>query len=644
MDDSDSVQGLATVALLKSYYDRGQDYFQMFVPFVENAIENIGKRRFTLGDVKQSVSSQYSLTIPDHTLKKLVGRCVKNYNDLNRHEGHYVIDGDIPTTDIQGQRENTKAKLNKLANALQEYAEDRGVFYTSSDDAAASLFNFIRLFQQNILLDKRDPYRESGSIDKETKVIARFIHDKCSNNPGLYSCLDIVLKGYTLQDAMFLRNLSTPEKTFNDLTVYLDSGFLFGLLGYEGKSHERAYNETVSLLKKTGASLRCFERTIAEMKRVLEVYEHKLATSERREDLYQTPLTRYFLHHRKTPSDIEQIIALLENNILEYGIEIDLTPDRVDKYTLDEEKLAEMLSDDNGELDTYSDRVKHDVDCTAAIVTLRRKHEPDRLSNARAVFASTSVRMVRTVKEWYEDEDMSGVSSVLTMSEIANRAWLKQPSAASDLKMNELVALCYSALRPSENAWKKFLSRLEDLVESGEIGSDEAAAIVASRITDKSLSKAEEQTELDESSLDDVIYRVKKKYKEEADERVEKVRREANQQVEEAEEERERISNELREQNKKTEKLESSLHRLIKLVSYVSSSIIFYTCITIIAIASFARVPNLLYPFNVPRIVSNGLITVLIILAFLNISYGVTLNKARYRIENYLEKKIRDYI
>jgi hypothetical protein len=627
----------------------------MFMPFVERAIGSLNRNRFTSDQVKSELQNKYGLQIPDITLSKMLNR-FKSRNDVIKEAGSYVIQSKIEFKGLESVREEAGVKLSTLSRELRQFASEKGITYTSEDDAASALFDFLERFHSDVLLRNGSP-QSPGNVDRETKVLSRFIYEECQSDNNLYNCLNTVVVGYTLQDALTLSNISTPPKEFEGLEVYFDSGFLFGLLGFEGEAHERAFTETTQLLRRTGARLRCFRTTVDEMERILDVYRRKLHTVKGRSELRPTPLTRYFLGSNSTSGDVEEIIALLDESLTEKGIQIRERPKRNSRYTLDEDDLYVRLSKDsdkNKENDEeqrrqITPRVDHDVDCTAAILTLRHGQRPPDLDSTSAVFASTSKSTVDTICEWHKHQS-NGISPVLRVSEVSNRAWLKRPSAATDLKMNELVALCYAALRPSDEAWSKFKSRLEKMVEAGKINSDEKAALVASKFTDRALSEAEEEAELDESTLDEVIFRVKEKYSQEAKERIQQVKDEAEseiadleQELQEAEEERDRQARDATRQEKK-------LDSLIGLLASAVANTAYYGAAMFLVIGLYTGLPESLrfdlLNINVPYAnkIFSGLALVVLILNFFNLLFGLNLENAKEICRRKVAKWMRDKV
>jgi hypothetical protein len=245
----------------------------------------------------------------------------------------------------------------------------------------------------------------------------------------------------------------------------------------------------------------------------------------RRESLHPTPVTRYFLTNHYTPSDSVQEIALLDQKISKAGLRISIAPERKVEYILDEKDLSNRLRRPHETIN--EPRVVHDVDCMAAILTLRAGKTATDLERAKVVFLTTTAKLVATVRKWYEDNDGSGIAPVVYYRAAANLAWVKNPAYAGDLKLHEIIALCRAALQPRPETWDRFLRYLRELEASGEVTSDEVAAVIASELTDQVLFAAEEDGDVEAEDLREVVERVKESFREKAQQEVRAASQEA---------------------------------------------------------------------------------------------------------------------
>lgn len=521
-DHAAKVKGLTTVALLKANYDAGMDYLEMYMPFVTEAIVCLSKREFNTAEIRDQLDHLFGLIIPLEIIKTLLKRAVKK-KYVRREGGKYFqIQDNLKAPSIDSQKKQVERELLTLGNALQEFAATKG-YNITQEDALSWLFAFLHEHQIELLLD--DEYNEknlrTGMLDlKQTRVVARFIQDRCLKDPQLAKHLENVLTGFVLQNTLLLKDVGSPSKTFSNLTVYFDSGFLLALLGWKGEAIKLANREILDLLKATNARCAVFDKTVWEMKRILSFYESHLATSRGRDKLWQNAITRHVLSSGLGPSDIKQAIGLLEFRLgREYGINIVQTPRRIPKYTFDEVDLTERFKGigDSGD----EPRILHDVDCIAAVLTIRRGIQPVTLNNAKAVFATGNGQVFQTVNKWFIDSGEKGISPIVHQLTLSNIAWLKRPETGSKLKLHELVALCAAALRPFRKTWERFLKHLRHLENTGELSSDESVSIVASSFTDRVLVEMEDREEdMDAASLTEVVDRVKDGYRQEAEKKI----------------------------------------------------------------------------------------------------------------------------
>ncbi len=514
------VRGLATVALLKTQYDQGHDHIEMFMPFVVDALDGLGAV-FTTEAARDEVLSRHGLKIPLETMGTLLNRAKKR--DLIRREGGaYHKEAGSHANEIEATAAQIHGEHQFLAQRFLEFAHDEEQTLEGPDEALSLVFSFLAQNEVELLLDQDVDLADlvpSGPSKHRARLAARFLRDVAMKDERLSSLLQRMLEGFVLQNALLLKDISSLSRQFSDLSVFYDSGFLFGLLGLLGGPQEEVCRESVELLQAAGARLGVFPKTLEEMRGILALYERKLATQAGRESLRPTPLTRHLLTSRATPSELRQISALLEQTLRDTGIQPTPSPSRVARFTLDEASLSNSLKRDDETIN--EPRVVHDVDCIAAVLTLRGGKEPSAIDSARAIFATDSGKVIRTVVEWYRAQGKGGVPPIIYHTTLSNLAWLKRPASGAKLKVHELVALCSAALQPDRTTWDTFLAHLNNLEKSGAITSDEAVAVVVSSFTDKLLGELEDEvrdaSDLDAESMTEVVERVRATYRAEQD-------------------------------------------------------------------------------------------------------------------------------
>lgn len=529
-DTNRAVQGLATVAMLKAQHDAGRDHLGMFEPLALDTLASADVDGITAEEVRDRIERRHQLTIPIHIVATLLKRIGRN-GYVERTGGRYFgLDKLREVEDIEVLRKTLQAKNSSLAGALRDRLAASSID-CSVDEALEAILKFVErnhvsmilaepLTNDEFPLDDTDEIKNRGSAkvaeereEEEAKgrriatVTAHFILE-VSRTPGpMLEILQDIVSGFVLQSTLLLKDISTASRNFQNLRVFIDSGVLFDALGYNGLPAQRSTTELLDLLRDTGCSTEVFDETLREMRRILAVYEIKLKTHSGRMSLYQTEMTRHFLTNRYSSSDIHQESALLETNVKSLGVKIQPRPARVESTTLGEMDLGKLLSSRPG--GEFEPRVQHDVDCIAAVLTFRRGRRADSWDRAGAVFMTQSPMTVSNTCLWYGDEEDRGKPPIIHQYRLSDLAWIKKPARSATLKLEELVALCEAALKPTRQAWEAFVIELRKLEESGVYTSDEVTSIVANRILDQVLSESTTGDHVDAETVGEAIRRVR---------------------------------------------------------------------------------------------------------------------------------------
>ncbi|OFW41181.1 MAG: hypothetical protein A3J28_16575 [Acidobacteria bacterium RIFCSPLOWO2_12_FULL_60_22] len=476
--------GLVTVAFLKAQLDGGSDHLGIFMPLVLDVLARLPAQSFTTGDIQEALAASHGVAMPQQIVATLLKRATaKKY--LSRELGRYKRN---PTRDLPSS--NVAAEKAQI-----EEGQRRKLTVESTDAALDMLFRFLEAEQVLLLLGSRPGLGDAADAShRERSVVAEFVHDSVRDDPALLAVLRGMLEGLVLYHAAFLPDLSAASRRFKDLRVVFDSNLIRQALGYEGTATRTLMCETVDVLKASGVQRLVFDKTVHEIQRILAMYEARLATAQGRNSLEPRPMTRHFLTQRYSPSDVREMSALLEREIIAAGFQIMRAPSHVREYTAGEPALAARLAG-RDKKDELAHRVVHDVDCVAGILTLRKGHRSASLDDARAVFATASPLVIRNTRLWWEeDEHETGIEPVVHIRALTNLAWLKKPSLCSDFKVRELVALCTAALRPEQATWDRFLRHLDSLEKSKKLSTNERVAVLVSAMSDRLLRRANLRT------------------------------------------------------------------------------------------------------------------------------------------------------
>lgn len=516
MPPARSPRGLATLALLKTRFDEGRDHLGMVEPFVEDAVAQVPHESFVAADIAKIVAERCGLQLPTDTVKTVLNR-LSRQKKVEAAGGRFVVGLKLAALDVEAARAPIVDQHRDLQDALVSFADEAGL-PVQPEDALLLLAQFIAENKLSLLMneDPEGSFSSEGLGAKTTRLIARFVTEECLANPGLSKALESLTEGMILQDALLLRDVASLPQRFRNLTIILDTPVVFALLGLTGAANAIATKEGLSLLRDAGATTVVYERTTSEVRRILAVYEQKLATAEGRLSLFPTDLTSYVLEAQLAPSDIRMISATLEKQLASLAVPTWEVPRHDRRFTFDEEALAEALADRPG-ADTDTPRIRHDVDCIAGVLTMRRGRTSPSIENIGAVFCTTSGRVISTVRGWFLNQGLQGVPPLVHQYALTSLAWLKRPAAARGVQLHELAAICAAVLRPSRETWTAFVANLQKLRDDGALTDDETVAIVASEFTEPLLSQLDDEAVVDSDTIQQAIERVRRAYREDAE-------------------------------------------------------------------------------------------------------------------------------
>jgi len=631
-------KGLATVALLKTRLDEGHDHLGLFEPLILDALLNLTTQDFVAADIKALLNERSGVLLPTGAIQTLLGRC-KRQGLLQRAGGRYFRTSQaVLDPGIDAARGAIQKQQAALGREFAVYAAAAGIELDSAEAALEALATFVSDNKVHLILNEAvpdSPLERSSLRRKLTRVIARFITDCCLRSPELRTALQALTEGILLHDTLLLSDIPKAAERFQNLLVVFDTPVLFSAIDLHGVANGIAAKEGLALLREAGARTVAFDRTVAEMRKILSVYEGYLRTTEGRLNLRPTPLAHHALTARLSPADFREISATLEKRLAKVGVSIQAVPPHNRNYTLNENALAQCLADPDRP-DTEVARVRHDVDSIAGVLTLRAGRTATSIERSRAILCTSSGRVVRNVQQWFFAEGEQGVPPIVHQAALTSIAWLKKPAAAPNLKMHELAALCAAAMRPTRATWAKFVDALRRLRTEGNITDDETAAIVASELTEPLLARLDDDFEPDSDSIGEAIERVREGYRREssvaAEEAVRRAQAEAGLAQRAATEAIARSS-----------QIRNTIEARIVRSSRRAAKVLFAVLLFVTVLAAFLSIPGVFEGVGgVGQWIARA---ILILAAFLGVYTavrGTSLDDLRARTEEWFARRIRN--
>lgn len=255
---------------------------------------------------------------------------------------------------------------------------------------------------------------------------------------------------------------------FSGLSIYYDTSVLLRLLGTSGRTLRTATYEMHNALQSLGCKVQFFQHTELEVLNILQsiIHSHDHGVALFGET------AEAILNGEIGIAAIKDLAATFVERLSQAGIfESKYSYENTSSanfHQMDETKFGNRLrSVALGKNRLYSQHnVENDARTLALILRLRRGHGSRDVSDCRQLFITTNRLLASVARAFYVDEEGGSwqhVPPILTTGQISTVAWLaKTKDLAEDKVSKELLANCYSAVRPDEDWTPKFLETLEN--------------------------------------------------------------------------------------------------------------------------------------------------------------------------------------
>jgi hypothetical protein len=472
---------IPTLAVVKVNWDEQHDYIQNFVPLIAHSLAQDTEEAISLPEVQRRVQADWGLTIPQAALKAILSRA-KRDGIVRKEHGVFKKNFDaLEEADLGALKESALREYAALVAQLADFANEHFGRNWTSEEAEKALTSFVDLQIEPILaasisgeklleLPKSDGF---GSV-----VVNRFVLEVAANDPSAFGYLETVVKGTVLASVVYLDEAFRSGTThLGDVEIFLDTPFLLLALGFAAAELRGPCTEMLDLLRHQGAKLRVFDHTVKEIEGVLDYAARCYRTAGKAE--FPGDVIEFFLSENLESSDVEVMIAGLDERLDALEIERVTTPTHTEGLALDEAGLEKRLGEEIGYRNEEA-KVK-DVNSLTAIHRLRGGQACHRIDSSKAIFVTTNTALAHSSRSYFREVyGVEGFPLCLSDSGLTAIVWLMEPREASDLPRKQMLANSFAALNPPDKLWRRYLAEIRRLHAAGDITDEDVGLLVFS--------------------------------------------------------------------------------------------------------------------------------------------------------------------
>lgn len=434
------VGSIYTYALIKALYDEGEDYVDSFWPILVKTIPS--NQSVTCSFVQRKLRESCDLEAPVHVVEVILTRAegrgyLRHWTERPTGITKYRLTS--AGVDYSGKLETDKEverRINALLEDMRQFFEGKGVSL-DLDKIRESLLYFVH---KNIdfLAECIAP---SKTLTKLTppeflgfdKYLLEYIESAKRQKPDDYKTLENLVFG-SIISVLLLAN--EPEEItkirnepFSHCQVFLDTNFVFSVLGLHRDVFNKPAGELFDLLKKHNFDLKAFGFTVDEICRVINSYpeeSHRYPASVGVDTIYSSLKAKGWSN-----TDARQFIINIEQILQEKGIAIEWFKDiDLGKYTPDEE-LEDVIRRYKPNQNSF--HRNHDLAAIAKIKELRKK-TIRRIEDSGVLFLTSDIGLHKF--DFIEEGHKQNATICETILDrlMTNILWLKNPNTKLSLK------------------------------------------------------------------------------------------------------------------------------------------------------------------------------------------------------------------
>jgi len=641
---------LALLETLKS--DKFKDEIDLFLPFVAVTIQELGKPVVEIIDIQSKLSELFGFRPPISAIKVLISRA-KNKGLVIRENHAFIPCAEKIREWSNGykeKKEDLEVSLSSLKGALVEFTFERFQKGLSLVEAEELIFKFI---EENVSAAVSKRAYSKAEVDESIKntnhIIASFIGHIHRREPLLLEHFSRCVKGMLLAKYLYFADKLTSKKTFEKISVYLDSPLVIGLLGFNGSFKKQANEELLDLLKSIKINICIFDKTLDEIERLLSAWK-----SDFERNIFERFNTKTLELLRSQGYDAVRLdteIKTLKRTIESKGITVKYGFSAKERFQCDEVGLEKAIAENFKK----NKDLEHDTICISRVHNMRESRHIQELSDQFSVFVTGNTGLAKYANGFFSRNNYrSAIPVVVSEQWLTIMFWLKNPDISGKLPTDQVIATAYSLLYTDDKFWDAFLVRLESIKKRGDISEEDFVLVrwdsdLLKSVQDVSVDVGEDFSEED---VFDIVEGIKRKYTHESEKTISDLRKAQDEELDRLRQDAQAELNEVRIAKdslaRRHAALQNKIGQIAGCIALTISSSVCLTLLVLLILAAVKTLPAQLIPEIFNKIPLSPMWTAVIFITtaawgILSWTFGLDVKKMNKGIRDWIAKRILNF-
>lgn len=454
---------LYTYALIRSLFEKGQDYIDSFWPLVVRTLPD-DRSPMSMESVQELLKSQCGLEVPQHSLVTIVTRATRSgYVVRNQHQCRLTDQGLVYKSSMEGEREVDR-RINALVLSAQLFLKESRNIILGTEQIRAFLETFVATHIQFLeqFLNPEDSSPTPIVLSAETRALeeafASYLAHIEKNDPTHFSTVRELAIGGIISATVHSGSLTEIGRRFEPAIVYLDTNILLRLLELDYPEANEPSLELFRLMQKQGTfTFKIFDFTFEELVSYVRRYEdsrYRFVKGVNVDSIYG-----HLGSIGWASADVREFLTTIDTKFRALGITQEFTPLHIDKLEVSDAR-RELLKQYKPQQNVRGQN--HDL-AAIDLVRKRRGGSVQLLEKSRALFLSQDLKLAMFNAIDLHHTNRQTICEVMVDRVFTTLLWLKNPTQIKDMPLKTIIAAHSKGLMIEEDVWLRFTETLQAL-------------------------------------------------------------------------------------------------------------------------------------------------------------------------------------
>ena len=510
---------LVNIALASSFYEENKNPLDIYYPFILNSF--INKEVVKLEELSSILKTNFNIDIPIYSIKNILDRkevfVIKKITKTN-WEISLTKEGKNEVAEIIKSEEKKNRELKKLYSKFIEFSRknfDKEYKETEIESKIQTFIinNLVDISIEKIDIDKKN--RDNKTFEKHLINFIKYIKDYDNELTNIF---EGIWKGIVIWNELRKDKLPTIKKSFEkNIKIYVDTNFVFSLLGFHNPIINQAVKELYELIKENkNLSLYILDITLEEIYRLLDLFP---ILKDNFFDIEVDSLFYYLKKKGLTKSKIELLKSHLKETLKEkYNIQATNISKFNDKDNEKYKEIYDFLLDIRSKknnnkrfkksLTAIEKGSEHDSKVITNTLKFKNTYATN-LEDSKAIFLTSSFWLYHNYRKIHKN--FESFPCVVYDATLTNILYLKTPNKNIGISINQVLKTHSNYLIIDNEIWFNFIETAKELVKEGDINEEDYAILISKNIFTQELLLNSKPDDIDKEKVKKTLDKIKEK-------------------------------------------------------------------------------------------------------------------------------------